>query len=496
MSDTPKTAKANLLPFGRYQDLPARKIKEDVCQTYGYYVGQDEHGKTVQVAQYRSPEGDIIAQKVRYHDKSFRTTGDFSNVTLFGQHLYREGGKRVLVVEGEIDALSGRQMLGNWPVVSLPNGAPAAKKALQRNLEWLESYEMVVLMFDQDEPGQKAAKECVDLFSPGKVALAHLPLKDANEMLKAGRIKEFVSSFWEAQVSRPDGIVNGKDLWDSVSKPVSMGQPYPWKGLNDLLYGLRPREIVTLTAGSGVGKSAVCAEVAYDLAVNHGQDVGYVALEEGVGRTGLRFMGINLNRPIHLPGHEASQDELRKAFEATLGTGRIWSYDHFGSVDSENLLSKLRFLVKGCGVKWLVLDHLSIVISGMDLDGDERRAIDKAMTDLRTFTEETGCGLILVSHLKRPEGKGHEEGAATSLAQLRGSAAIAQLSDAVIGLERNGQAESDKERNMVTLRVLKNRYSGQTGVAGKLLYNKDTGRLEEVSEFHRQDEEDDGEAPF
>jgi twinkle protein len=124
-----------------------------------------------------------------------------------------------------------------------------------------------------------------------------------------------------------------------------------------------------------------------------------------------------------------------------------------------------------------VLDHISIVVSGIG-DGDERRLIDNTMTKLRSLVEETGVGLLLVSHLKRPEGnKGHEDGLHTSLAHLRGSAAIAQLSDIVIGLERNQQGDNPNE---TTVRVLKNRYSGVTGEAGNLSYHRETGRLVEA----------------
>jgi twinkle protein len=90
--------------------------------------------------------------------------------------------------------------------------------------------------------------------------------------------------------------------------------------------------------------------------------------------------------------------------------------------------------------------------------------------------EQTGIGLVMVSHLKRPEGRGHEEGAQVSLGHLRGSQAIAQLSDMVIGAERNQQGNA-AERNELQLRVLKNRFSGATGPCDKLVYNQDTGRL-------------------
>jgi twinkle protein len=104
------------------------------------------------------------------------------------------------------------------------------------------------------------------------------------------------------------------------------------------------------------------------------------------------------------------------------------------------------------------------------------------MTKLRMLVQETNIALVIVSHLKRPSDKGHEEGAVTSLAQLRGSGSIAQLSDMVIGLERNGQAEDMRVRNTTKVRVLKSRHSGQTGPACNLLYNRETGRMFEIED--------------
>ena len=133
------------------------------------------------------------------------------------------------------------------------------------------------------------------------------------------------------------------------------------------------------------------------------------------------------------------------------------------------------------GVKYIVLDHISILVSDQD-NGDERKAIDEIMTKLRMFCQEMYISMFVVSHLKRPDGKGHEDGAYTSLGHLRGSSAIAQLSDIVVGLERNAQAEDQMVRNTTNVRVLKNRFSGSTGPATSLMYNKDTGRLTEILE--------------
>lgn len=477
--EEPKQAKgkrmsADLESPGEYIWLTKRSISEDVCRKFRYSVKEG-----MQIAPYYDNDGNLVAQKIRRKGKEFSVAGDMKQAQLFGQNLFRHGGKRLIITEGEIDAMSVYMMNGGWPVVSIQNGAQAAVKSVSRQIEFVESYDEVVICFDNDEPGREAAVKVAELLTPGKAKIATLPRKDANEMLNAGEAKAFMSAIFEARPHRPDGIINMADTWDLVSQDVAMGHPYPWKGLTEMTFGLREGEIVTLTAGSGVGKSAVSAEVAYGLLMD-GKTVGYVALEEGVRRTGQRFMGLYLDVPIHLPGRDVDENLKRNAFNATLGTGRLFTYDHFGSLEGDNLLSRLRFLVKGCGCRWIVLDHLSIVVSGME-DNDERKAIDVLMTKLRSFVEETGCGMILVSHLKRPEGRGHEEGARVTLAQLRGSASIAQLSDMVIGVERDQQSEDEDERNTTTIRVLKNRYSGTTGVCAELTFSHETGRLTETS---------------
>ena len=200
-------------------------------------------------------------------------------------------------------------------------------------------------------------------------------------------------------------------------------------------------------------------------------------LEESVKTTSLGLMGLYLNKRLHLTREGVDEEDMRTAFVNTLGTGRVFLYDHFGSTEVDHLLSRVRHLAKALDCKYIFLDHLSIVVSAMDEGGDERKPIDRTMTLLRTLVQETGIGLIVVSHLKRPDGKGHEEGAQTSLNQLRGSHAIAQLSDMVIGLERNQQGDTPNE---TVFRVLKNRFSGETGEAGSLFYDKNTGRLTEV----------------
>tara|TARA_R100000808_G_scaffold1960_3_gene8340 strand:- start:12065 stop:13417 length:1353 start_codon:yes stop_codon:yes gene_type:complete len=432
--------------------------------------------QTCHIANFYDESGAVVAQKIRLPQKNFMALGDFSKAGLYGSHLWT-GGKKIVVTEGEIDALSVSQIQDyKWPVVSVPNGAAGAKKVVASNFDYLNRFEEVIFMFDTDEVGQAAAKECAAVLPVGKAKIAALPLKDANEMLVAGKGQEVIHAIWNAPTFRPDGIVDGRELWDTVSKKlVNDSVPYPWEGLNALAHGIRKGEITTLCAGSGIGKSQVCKEIAFDL-IRREQNIGYIALEENVRRTALGLMGMHLNKQILINPDAVDANEKRTAFEATVGSGHCFLYDHFGSMDCDNLVNRIRYMVTGCNCEYIFLDHLSIVVSGLE-SGDERRYIDNTMTKLRSLVEEVKCALILVSHLKRPDGRGHEEGGLTSLSQLRGSAGIAQLSDMVFGLERNQQDEDLAD--VTRIRVLKNRWSGQTGIATSLEYDHGTGRMTE-----------------
>jgi twinkle protein len=438
----------------------------------------NHNGSICHIANFYDSTGGLVAQKVRLPQKNFMALGDFSKAGLYGSHLW-SGGKKLVITEGELDALSVSQIQDyKWPVVSVPNGAAGAKRVIANNLEYLAGFEEIIFMFDNDEAGRKAAEECAAVLPVGKAKIAKLPLKDANEMLVAGKGQEILHAIWNAPVYRPDGIIDGREIWETVSKELTNdGSPYPWEGLNNLSHGIRKGEIVTLCAGSGIGKSQICKEIAYDL-IRKDKTIGYIALEENVRRTALGLMGIHLNKPILIHPDTVDVAAKRESFEATVGSGRCYLYDHFGSLDSENLANRIRYMVAGCGCEYVFLDHLSIVVSGHD-HGDERRFIDNTMTRLRSLVEELKFSLILVSHLKRPDGRGHEEGGLTSLSQLRGSAGIAQLSDMVFGLERNQQDEDLAD--VTRVRVLKNRWSGQTGMAVSLDYSHDTGRISEIS---------------
>jgi len=467
--------------------LPERNISKNIAAKYGVRISHGENGKVNKhyYPYYDAKTSDLVGYKERdVLNKNFGINGTNKGAGLFGQNIFKEGGKYLTITEGELDALSVSEMFGGkWAVVSLKNGASGALRDIKDNLDYIESFDNVVLCFDQDEAGKDAEKAVRDVISPNKLRICTLPMKDASDMLMGGKVKDFTEAWWNAKGYTPAGIIKGEDTWEHLQKDNDIRTVmYPWHALNELTYGFRQKELVTITSGSGMGKSSVVKELEAHILNETDDSLAIIHLEESVDRSVKGLMSIEANLPIHIPKYEEllSEDEKYALWKKSVGDKNVFFYDHFGSMSEDSLLSVIRTYAKSFDCKWIVLDHLSIVVSDQEGGLDERKQIDAIMTKLRKIVQETGVGLFLISHLKRPMGKAHEEGGQVSLSELRGSAAIAQLSDMVIGLERNQQAEEESDRNTTTLRIVKNRFCGLTGKAGQLLYNKETGRLKEV----------------
>ena len=470
-----------------FTEIVDRNISENTCKKYGVSVKTDSMGSiTNHYYPYHDKQGSKIATKTRYtKSKEFSVQGNTHQAGLFGEHLFSKN-KFVIITEGEIDCLSAYQMFytGKYetPVVSIKHGVASAVKDIKNSLEWLEQFQNILINFDNDEQGKEGALKVAELFSPGKCKIMHLPqeFKDASDCLVKNKIQIYTQAFWNAKVYAPDGIINANILFDEISKPTLQSfVQYPFEGLNKITYGLRPSELVTFTSGSGLGKTQVMRELIHHLIKQTKDNIGLLMLEETPVITSKGIMSIEANQRLHLPDVHVPKEELRTYFDATVGTGRIFMFDHFGSNTIDNIISRVRYLAKGLDCKYIIIDHVSIIVSDQS-HGDERRALDEIMTRLRTLVQETGIAMIVVSHLRRPDGKGHEEGAATSLSQLRGSASIGQLSDMVIGLERDAQNDDPEIRSTTRVRVLKNRFAGLTGPCCDLRYDMDTGRLSEV----------------
>jgi twinkle protein len=497
-----------------YRDIPERSIIKKVAEAYGVATRLDEEtGETINhIYPYQDAEGNDVAYKWRScRDKGFGVKGYQKDAVLFGQHVVGEANSRryITITEGELDAMSGYQMNGcQYPWVSLKNGAGSVKSVLQNKTvyKYLDSFEKIYVSFDMDENGQKAARELAEVFPEKTLIMDMRPYKDANEFLMNNKEDAFRKAWWDAKPLPPAGIVVSSKLIDSVveGSVAKDAIPCTWDGVDEKMFGWRKGELTVITAGTGVGKSAVTREIAMDIYQKKPDaKIGMIMLEESNAKTAMGLVGIELNKPLilldllkqrpkgrqikALEGLIVTDAERKAASQRVLGTDRFVIYeDGFTSSNSiDAIVNKVRLMKKVYGCDYIFLDHISIIVSGQE-QGDERKALDEIMTRLRKLVEETGIHLFLVSHLKRPQGKGHEEGAATSISELRGTAGIGQLADNILGLERNQQSDDEFIRDTTIVRVLKCRITGITGIGSYLKYNLRQGRILEITEEEYQ----------
>lgn len=469
-----------MIDGGQIGRLEHRKITAQTCEKYGYRQWRNpETQQREEIAVYCDKNGKPVAQKIRTPDKQFAWRGRPKESTaLYGQHLWSGGGKVLVVTEGELDCLSVYQVNGGWPVVSLKNGAKDALKSCQVSLEWLESFEKVVLCFDNDDAGKAAQVAVAELLSPGRAYIVELPLKDANEMIVAGRDEELRRCLFQAKQFRPDGVINGLDLWQElIDNPPHPGVPTPWDAINKTVAGWRRREIITILAGSSAGKSTFCKQVLVGL-LEHGERVGIISLEEDNRETMLDLLSIYIGERLrHVDNLQAllkSNPKYFEDFRELCGDGNVMIYRHDGQSDLQNLLSKIRFLAKGCGCGYILLDN----VTGITAKGKSTKEIlDEFYTVAKDMVKELDIGLFAVSHLRKAGDKNsHESGAVVSTSDAYGSQLVNNFSHTEIALERNQQCPDTKD--LTRIRILKLRYDGsKTGVAGVLRYDHQTGRL-------------------
>jgi|TARA_R110002167_G_C12706946_1_gene654989 twinkle protein len=475
-TETIKTTPSNFLAY-EYKPLVNRRITEETCKKFNYGVASFK-GKTVQVAHYYEPGSkSAVYQKLRTKDKDFPKIGNAkAKACLFGEPLWAPGGKMLVVTEGEIDAMTVSQLYDHrYPVVSVRDGAGSAVGDFRNRVEFLESFEKVIIMFDQDEPGQEAAAAAAAILSPGKAYIATLPFKDANECLLNGKGKDVLDAVWKAKPYQIDGVVDGTDLIEEALEDIERGLPWPWPSLTEKTYGRRRGELYGFGGGTGCGKSTIFKQVGVHILQNEPEaNIGLIMLEERPSLTLRTMAGMVMGARTNVPTEELDRTALRDAMGKI--AKRCMFYNHFGAKDWESIKSRIRFMVVGMGCKDIFLDHLTAVAATMELD--ERKALDKLMAEMSGLAQELNCTIYYVSHLTTPEGVPHEEGGRVMEKHFRGSRSIAFWTHFLFGIERDKQ---DLD-GVTTFRVLKDRFTGDSnGVTFGLAYNKVTGHLDECA---------------
>ena len=482
----PTNSSYNDIDHYRSYPITSRGISQEVVDHFKVKMSVNEDGRPESHFYPYTRNGKIVAYKERKLPKEFRVHGDFKNVELFGQNLFT-GGRTLVICEGEIDVLSVAQAFKDYkgtiyPVVGMASASDTT--SVLRNRDWINSFDSIILMLDNDDAGKKATDAIAKMIKTGKARVARLPEKDANETLVTHGKDAILRAIWDAQEWSPAGIVTGESIWEQfMARQEVESIPYPdcLSGLNTKLGGMRHGEITLFTSGTGSGKSTVIKEIILDLLETTEDRVGLVSLEESVGDTAEKFISMALQRPISEPP-PLTEEELREGFDNIFADERLVLLDHQGSVGDDSLIDKIEYMaLMGC--RYIVLDHITIAVSeGTDgLSGNE--AIDKIMSDLLKVVKRHNIWLGLISHLRKAMGgKSFEEGNLASIDDIKGSGSIKQISFDIIAFARNLVAEDEGERNTIHFRVLKSRFTGRTGDAGAAIYDQRTTRLRSAND--------------
>lgn len=470
---------------GEVSPLNARGIHKSTCEKWGYkcgtYKGKATNWKTrpCQIADVRDAKGRLKGQKVKLPDKSFVTLGKPADY-LYGMHLW-QGGRKIIITEGEIDALSFSQVQGlKYPVVSLPNGSKGGKKAIAKNLDYLSNFDEVILCFDMDDEGQDAIDECGKVLMHHNVKVIDLPLKDANDMLLAGRVRELNDAVFKAKKYQPAGLLTLSDVKDRVREPVQWGYEWFIPELTDYTYGRRLGEVYTLGAGTGVGKTDLFTQqMAYDVQVLK-MPVAAFYMEMDPGELGKRFAGKVAGRTFHVPDSGWTQEEMDSVMDDPEVSDKLMLWDSWGCTDWDEIEPAIVYLASQGWVMFYV-DHLTALATGADKD--EKEELEDVMARIGALAKRYNIIIHLISHLTTPDkGPPHEEGGRVTIRQFKGSRAIGFWSYFIFGLERDQQNEDPEAQRVTTFRILKDRYTGQsTGETIPLTYDAGTGLIEPVS---------------
>jgi len=464
---------------GTLSAIQDRRISIDTAKKFGVLVEHDSSGTINKhhYPYYKQGTNEVVATKVRsVTDKEFYSTGSMADAGLFGQQSFAAGGKYITVTEGEIDAMAAFEMNGGFPSVSIRGGAKSAVKDIKASLEYLESFDNVVICFDNDPAGIEAAQAVLPLFSPRKAKVATLTLKDAGEMLVANKVREYTKCWWDAKAYKPEGVVSFLEdsVWDKFLKRGTeevTPLPQSFGTLNAMMNGgIAAGEVTVIGALTSIGKSTMVYNLVHDMSVQSAKKIGCVFLEADIGETVEKLISVHMGVNIaDVPNADRDYNLYHEKYNDLAEGDKLHVLDHQGALETDELFAKMQYLIKGLDCDIIVLDPLQAAVVS-----NENGVIDTFMDRCLKLAKNTGASIIIVSHLRKPNAKDpHDIGEY----DLKGSGSINQIAFNTILLSRDKMAEDAHTRNCTKVQLVKCRRTGRTGTAGWLYYENETSRL-------------------
>lgn len=480
-----------------------RGIRDDIYAMFGVRHSYDESTGEVTEQYYPvTQDGQLSGYKIREVPKNFRSKGRTgADCELFMSFKFNRGGKYLLITEGEVCALSAYQILSDYnksrgsdfetAVVSPTTGANS-KKQIAANYKFCDSFEQVILCYDNDKAGQEAAKEVVKYLPKGKVKFVQMRYKDVNEYLENGKAREFITDFYNAKPYVPVGIVASNQISEAMREELRIPKiplpPFMHK-LQDMMAGGIPLgRAINLGSASGTGKSTIIDEIIYFLIFNSPHKCGIVTLESTVGQYGIKLLSRHVSKKLELLHNEDAisfiDSETIKAKEHELfndqdGNPRFYLVDDRDG-GTEDVKNAVENLVVACGCRVIVLDPLHDVISSLPLEEQE-----KFMSWQKGLMKSHSVTFLNVAHTRKTSGgqKAGSTGADLHEEDIMGNSAIYKSAACNLMFTRNKESENEIERNTTIMKATKIRWTGKTGIAGKYYYDNEKHTLYDLDDW-------------
>jgi len=411
--------------------------------------------------------------KIRsFEGKNFRSEGNMKEASLFGQDKFDPGSKdSVTITEGEYDAATIYEVTrGKSAAVSVRSASSAFKDCIKAR-DFLNSFKRIYICFDNDDPGQRAAREVSSLFDFNKVYHVRFSkYKDANDYFQNNEAEELYRLWDNARRYSPDNIISTFSEIEEALKESNEDQigTYPFHALQEATYGLHRGEIVVFKGLSGIGKTEVFRAIEHHLLKTTKSNIGVIHLEEDNATTIKAIAGYELGVQATVPDCGLSQTDIFQGYKSALGGDdrRVHLYSSFELEDENLLLDNIRFLVTAAGCDFVFLDHITWIATGMQNE-DERLKLDRITQKLKLLAKELRFCLIMISHT-------NDDG------RTRGSRNIENVANTMIHLERDKKSHDEITRRTTLMMVEKVRLGGHTGPAGSLYFDPFTGKLRDI----------------
>lgn len=485
-----------------------RGLSKEVCSHFGVRHEYSETDGSVTAQYYPvTMQGTLSGYKKRIaNPKGFSAIGETGkDCDLFGWFRFKNSsGKYVVIAAGEIDMLSAYQMLKSYndnrggeyepiPVVSSTVGESGVKQ-FQSHYEWFNRFARIIVIPDQDSAGKAALDKIAKVLPKNKLFVMSLPMKDSNEMLKAGKQKEFINAFFRAAAYTPDGIVGSGDLMERIKEAAKVPKiplpPFMHKLQGLMAGGIPLGTILVMGSMSGAGKSTISEEMVYHWIFNSPHKIGIVSLESDCAQYGTKILSRHISKKIDLIddadykldflNSEDVAEKSEQLFKNPDGTHRFHLIDERdGGLDS--LKEQITELIIACDCRVIICDPLTDILDG--LSNDEQAVF---MKWLKGMVKSHQVTFILISHVRKSSGgaKANSTGADLHEEDFHGSSSIFKSSACNLLFTRNKEHPCEILRNTTTMKMTKCRWTGRTSpVAGQFFYSNDTHTLYDYDDW-------------